>query len=117
MQEIYRVPVSDGDRGRAGLVVQIVALVTGLPVQAIESRERQSPAARRARWLSMYVTHVGYGWPLERVAHAFGFNRATVSGACRWVEDARDRTDLDGTIETMEGLLRTVCEMSPLELG
>mgnify|MGYP006181432021 CR=1 FL=1 len=41
-------------------------------------------AGCRARWLAMYLSYVTFGWPMDRVAHAFGLNRATAAAACRW---------------------------------
>ena len=112
----YRVPVSEPDRIRAGLAMQLVALSTGVPVEAMAPRERLGPAACRARWLSMYLAHVGFGWPLERVAHAFGLNRATAATACRWVEEARERPAIDRLLDRLEGTVRELCEAPALEL-
>lgn len=114
--ERYRVIVAEGDQIRAGLAMQLVALATCIPPALMISRQRQAPQVCRARWLSMYVTHVGFGWPLERVAHAFGFNRSTVAMACRWAEDARDRPELDSLIERMEATIRDICDGPPLLL-
>ena len=62
-------------------------------------RERVRPRACRARWSAMYLAHVSFGWPLERVGHAFGLNRATASTACRWAEDARDEPIDDWAVD------------------
>lgn len=117
MSERYRVLVAEGDQIRAGLAMQLVALATAIPPSRMVSRQRQAPQVCRARWLSMYVTHVGFGWPLERVAHAFGFNRSTVAMACRWAEDARDQPELDRLIERMEATIRDLCEAPALVLA
>ena len=117
MTERYRVMVAEGDQIRAGLAMQLVALATCIPPDLMISRERQAPQVCRARWLSMYLTHVGFGWPLERVAHAFGFNRSTVATACRWAEDARDRPELDCLVERMEATIRDLCEGPTLVLA
>ncbi len=110
MTERYRVMVAEGDQIRAGLAMQLVALATGIAPALMISRERQRPETNRARWLAMYVTHVGFGWPVERVAHAFGFNRSTVAMACRWAEEARDRPEIDRLIDRMEITIRDICD-------
>jgi chromosomal replication initiation ATPase DnaA len=116
MSEPYRVPVTDADRTRAGLALQIVALVTGVPAEAMTRRERLNPRACRARWTAMYLSHVSYGWPLERVGHVFGLNRATAGIACRWVEDERDRPAFDALLDRMEAVLRGLIETPRFEL-
>ncbi|MBB5746848.1 helix-turn-helix domain-containing protein [Brevundimonas variabilis] len=117
MTERYRVRVAEGDQIKAGLAMQMVALATCIPSDRMVSRQRQAPQVCRARWLSMYLTHVGFGWSLERVGHAFGFNRSTVAMACRWAEDARDRPELDAVIERMEATIRDICEGPALVLA
>ena len=63
------------------------------------------------------LAHVGYGWPLERVGHAFGVNRATAGVGCRWAEDARDDPAIDGLLDRLEATIRDVCEAPRLELA
>lgn len=113
MNDPYEVPVSVLDRIRSGLAIQLVAASTGIPADAFRGRGRVGAAASRARWLAMYLSHVGLGWPLERVAHAFGVNRSTTSAACRWVEDQRDGPLLDGLLQRLEDALRLACEAAP----
>lgn len=110
MTQAYRPPVEDGDRIRAGLAMQLIALPTGVTMEAMRSRERMGIGPTRARWLALYLAHVGFGWPLDRVAYAFGVNRATASIACRWVEDARDNPVLDALLERVEAAVHEVCE-------
>ncbi|HAV50726.1 MAG TPA: chromosomal replication initiator DnaA, partial [Brevundimonas sp.] len=95
MPRSYRVPVTEADRIRAGLALHLVAACTGVSAEQMAGTDRLPPPACRARWLAFYLAHVAYGWPLERVGHAYGVNRATVAGACCWAEDARDRPALD----------------------
>ena len=105
----YRVPVAEGDRTRTGLAVQMIALTFDLPLAAMAG-DRLGVRACRARWLAIYLAHVGYGWTLERVSHAFGVNRTTASAACRWSEDARDDAAIDAALDRMEQTLRLICE-------
>jgi hypothetical protein len=81
-----------------------------VPIEAMMSRERLGLRPMRARWLAMYLTHVGYGWPLERVGHAFGVNRNTVGAGCKWAEDARDSPGVDRLLDTLETAVREICE-------
>ncbi len=116
MSEQYRVMVAEGDQIRAGLAMQMVAVATGVPPARMIAHARQGPQVNRARWLSMYLTHVGFGWPVERVGHAFGFNRCTVATACRWAEDVRERPEIDRLIDRMEAAIRDLCEAPALVL-
>ena len=70
MVDIYRVPVTDGDRIRAGLALQLVAAATGISVEKMTASVRLKGRACRARWLALYTAYVTFGWPLDRVAHA-----------------------------------------------
>ena len=107
MLEVYRVPVTDRDRTRAGLALHLVAASTGVSIRVVEG-DRLSLAAIRVRRLAMYLAHIGYGWTVERVGHAFGFNRVTASKACTWAEDQREDPAVDALLETLEGCLRTI---------
>lgn len=110
MSETYRVPVADGDRIRADLAIQLVAAATGVTAERMRAQARLGGAECRARWLALYLAHVTFGWPLERVGHAFGLNRSTVAAACRWAEDGRDRPTLDAMLDRLERCVREVLD-------
>lgn len=112
----YRVAVTEADRLRADLAVQLVAVASAVTPQAMTAGDRLPAPARRARWLAIYLGHVAFGWPLERVAHAFGVSRATASAGCQWVEDARDDRALDRLLEQLEALVRLIADQPRLEL-
>ena len=116
MEQDYRAPVTAGDRVRAGLAMQMIAMTFSVPIEGMATRKRLGLKACKGRWLSMYLSHVGFGWPLERVGHAFGVNRVTAGVGCRWVEDARDDPAIDTLLDCLEGTLRTLCEAPRLEL-
>lgn len=107
MTEVYRVPVTDRDQTRAGLALHLVAASIGVPVRATEG-VRPALDGLRARRLAIYLAHIGYGWTIERTAHAFGLSRITTARACSWSEDQRDEPAVDAMMETLEGCLRAI---------
>lgn len=118
MDRDYQPPVAPGDKLRAGLALQLVAASTGVPVERMTARARLEGSACRARWLAMYLAHVTFGWPLDRVSLAFGLNRSTATQACRWAEDERTRPRIDALLDWLEGcmldvLAAPVCELNP----
>ena len=116
MVQAYRVLVKDGDRIKAGLALQMVAASTGIPVETMTARTRLVGRACQARRLAMYLAYVTFGWTLDRVAHAFGLNRATAAVACRWAEDERDRPLLDDMLDRLERCARDVLDAPRCEL-
>jgi len=116
MDDLYRAPTSGGDRLKAELVLQIAAAATGVPAPYMSGRVRRGGQACRARWLAMYLAHVTFGWPIERVGHAFGLNRATAAQACRWAEDERDRPWLDDLLNRLERAVRDLLDAPRHEL-
>lgn len=116
MDETYQAPFADGDRIRAGLAIQLVAAATGVSVERMRARARLGGAECRARWLAMYLAYVTFGWPLERVGHAFGLNRATAAAACRWAEEERDRPSLNAMLDRLERCVREVMDAPVCEL-
>ncbi|MCS6622888.1 hypothetical protein N0B44_08205 [Roseibacterium beibuensis] len=114
--ERYRAPVRREDRVRVGLALELVAASTGVPKEKMEERKRLGGAACRARWLAMYLSYVTFGWPMDRVGHAFGLNRATAAAACRWAEDGRDRPAMDDLLDRLERCAKAVMEAPKCEL-
>lgn len=94
------------DRLKADFVVGLVALDTGVHGGQIRSPRRRDSVAARARHVAMYLAHVGYGWPLHRVAGAFGRDRSTVSHACHVVEDLREDRGFDARLAALEDCLK-----------
>lgn len=116
MNETYRVPVTEQDRIRAALAIQLVAAATGVTGERMRAQVRLGGVECRARRLAMYLAYVTFGWPLERVAHAFGLNRATAAAACRWAEDERDRPTLDAMLDRLERCVREVLDAPVCEV-
>ena len=104
----YRVAVSEEDRKKADLAIQIVALRFGVSVGAINRDARLSPDALRARRVAMYLAYVSFDWQQERVAHAFGVNRQTTATACRKIEDARENAELNDLLDELEGAIHAI---------
>ncbi|WP_307369091.1 chromosomal replication initiator DnaA [Brevundimonas sp. SORGH_AS_0993] len=116
MLEAYRAPVSQEDRIKAGLAVHLVAARTGTRPEQMVGGGRLDPGGSRARWLAMYLSHIAFGWTLERVADVFGMNRATAGKACRWAEDERDRQPIDDLLSRLEVCIDDLYQAPPCEL-
>ena len=116
MDETYIAPVTDADRIRAGLALQLVAAATGISVETMRSAARPRGLVCRARWLAVYTAYITFGWPLERAAHAFGVNRATAAAACRWAEDGRDRPAVDAMLDRLELCVTQLIDAPACEL-
>jgi len=94
-----------GDLARAGYVVGLVSLVTGVSAADIYANDRRDARTSRARQLAMYLAYVAWQWPLCRIGAVFGRDRTTVGHACRRIEDMRDNRDMDATVEWLESCL------------
>lgn len=116
MGEAYCVPVREADRIKADLALALAVVATGVSMRRMTEAGRLNGVESRARRLALYVAHITYGWPLERVGHVFGLNRATAATACRWTEDARDERSLDDRLEALERLARAATDLPPLEV-
>ena len=98
------------DRAAASFVTSMVSMATGISPREISSPTRARAKAARARQMAMYLAHVGYAWPMARVAAAFGRDRTTASHACNRIEDLRDDPGFDAQISVMEACLRQAPE-------
>ncbi|MFT3997008.1 MAG: helix-turn-helix domain-containing protein [Asticcacaulis sp.] len=101
---------SVGDAARAGYVIDLVSLITGVPVADIRATDRRDARTSRARQLAMYLTYVAWQWPLYRIGAVFGRDRTTVGYACRRIEDLRDNRDVDTTLDWLEACLQALPE-------
>ena len=114
MNTPYQIIVPAEERDRADLVLQIVALRLGTPVETVVRKGRLSQPALRARRVSLYLAHVALGWTLERVAHAFGISRQTVGSACTRIEEARDEPHLNDLLDQLAETIQAVCDTPPV---
>ncbi|MBN8552218.1 MAG: chromosomal replication initiator DnaA [Caulobacterales bacterium] len=94
------------DQGVAALVVEMVALATATPRNEILDGRHRGRAAAHARQMAMYLIHVIFQWPLDRIGAAFGRDRTTAGHACRRVEDRRDDQGTDEMLDRLEACLR-----------
>lgn len=113
MNTPYRIIVPSEDRDRADLTLHIVAMRLGTPMETLTRKGRLSLPALRSRRVSLYLAHVALGWTLERVGHAFGINRQTVSTACTRIEDARDEPHLNDLLDELAATILGLCEAPP----
>ena len=104
------IPDPRQDRRAAALVTSVVAFATGVPAREIASPTRARAPAALARQIAMYLAHVVHGWPMSRVAVAFGRDRTTASHACHRIEDMRDDPTFDARLSAMEACLRQAPE-------
>ncbi len=94
------------DRALAAFITQLVAMTTGVAASEIAAMTRRDNRTCTARQMAMYLAHIGCGWPLQRVALAFGRDRSTVSYACHRIEDLRDAPALDALLDACEACVR-----------
>lgn len=90
------------DRDGAHLAAGLVGFALGVEPSVILTTDRGAKGIARARQVSMYLAHVGFGMSLSRVADAFCRDRSTVAHGCHLVEERRDDPEFDAWLETLE---------------
>ena len=98
------------DRARAHLAQSAVAFAFNVSPQELVAPTRRSPRAAFARQVAMYLAHITFELPLNRVAMAFGRDRSTAAYACHKIEDERDDRDFDARLDALEECLRCAPE-------
>lgn len=99
------------DRNNACLAVSLVGYALEIKAENILRPSRGPRELVRARQVAMYLTHVGLGMSLSRVAAAFERDRSTVAHACHRIEEMRDETAFDHWLDTLEEGLSTVAPL------
>lgn len=102
------------DEDQAYLAAALTAYALGLRLESVLMSGRGTPQESRARHIAMYLTHVGLGMSLARVARAFDRDRSTVSYACHSVEDLRDDEPFDDFIEQLTVGLTSVVSLEAM---
>ena len=64
------------------------------------------------RQIAMYLSHVGLGLSLARIATALGRDRSTVAYGCHRIEDFRDDPDIDDWLDDLELRLRSAASVN-----
>jgi chromosomal replication initiation ATPase DnaA len=103
-QEIRKI---QDDARRARLAAEITGFALNIKDDLMIST-RGAPKNAFARQLAMYLTHVGFGISLSRVAVTFGRDRTTIAYACRLIEDKRDDSDFDLFVDNLEKILLSI---------
>lgn len=96
---------------RDGAKARLACEVAGFALEIKEDLlmpTRGSPNSALARQIAMYLTHVGFGMSLHRVANAFGRDRSTIAYACHLIEDKRDDAAFDDFLDALETALSNV---------
>ncbi|MEL7391936.1 MAG: helix-turn-helix domain-containing protein [Pseudomonadota bacterium] len=99
------------DKNSAHLAVSLVAYTLEIRAEEILQPERGPRELVRARQVAMYLTHVGLGMSLSRVAIAFERDRSTVAHACHRIEEMRDDPAYDTWLEALELGIATVAPL------
>lgn len=95
------------DLSKARLACEITGFALGLNDDLL-SPTRGSPQNAFARQLAMYITHVGFGISVSRVATAFARDRSTITHACHLIEDKRDDNEFDMFVDRLEECINNV---------
>ena len=94
------------DRARAAFVTHLVAMATGVEPQAMLAGLRARGRIAEARAMAMYLLHVGFSLPQNRVAAAFQRDRTTITHALQKVEALRERAEIDEALSRLEACVR-----------
>lgn len=95
------------DLSKARLACEVTGFALGLNDDLL-SPTRGSPQNAFARQLAMYITHVGFGISVSRVATAFARDRSTITHACHLIEDKRDDNEFDTFVDRLEECINSV---------
>ena len=100
------------DRHNAVLAAGLVGYALGYTPEIIMGSDRGARDLVKARQVAMYLTYIGFGMSLARVANAFDRDRSTVAYACRVIEDRRYDDAFNVWMETLEKGLTTVAPLN-----
>jgi len=92
----------DMDRARRDLVIACVSRAFAVPQRAISRPGRGKARHVLARQAAIYLLHVVFSMPLQRLAALFRKDRTTISHACQCIEDRRDDAAFDAFLHDLE---------------
>ena len=96
------------DEHSVRLAVGLTGYSLQIPAEDILAATQRDHRIVRARQVAMYLSHVGLGMSLARVADAMGRDRSTVAHGCHKIEDYRDDPDVDEWLDGLESQLKNV---------
>jgi chromosomal replication initiation ATPase DnaA len=86
-------------------IIYAITIVFEVEARALRAPTRSTAEVAFARQVAMYLAHVAYGLSLSETGRIFTRDRTTVAHACRLVEDRRDDTRIDRTLELLEAVV------------
>lgn len=94
------------DEHSVRLAVGLTGYAMQIPAEKMLSVSERDHHVARARQVAMYLSHVGLGMSLARIAAALGRDRSTVAHGCHRIEDLRDDPDVDEWLDELEVKLK-----------
>lgn len=91
------------------VILEMVSKVFKVSTRDILAKSRSQAHIAFARQVAMYLTHICCGLNLTETGRLFNRDRTTVAYACNLVEDRRDETKFDLTLEFLE---KTISEFA-----
>lgn len=97
--------ISQTDRQKADLAINVVALATRTERKLLLQPSRGEAHVSLARQVAMYLIHVTLGINQSKIGEVFGREKSTVGHAVRHIEDLRDCSGFDHWLEKLDGAL------------
>lgn len=99
------------DEHSVRLAVGLTGYALQIPAEVILASSSRDHNIVRARQVAMYLSHVGLGMSLARVASALDRDRSTVAHGCHKIEDLRDDPGVDEWLDELEQTLKTAADI------
>ncbi|WP_018147664.1 helix-turn-helix domain-containing protein [Henriciella marina] len=99
------------DEHSVRLAVGLTGYALQIPAEVILASSRRDHHIVRARQVAMYLSHVGLGMSLARVASALDRDRSTVAHGCHKIEDLRDDPGVDEWLDELEQTLKSAADI------
>jgi len=91
------------------VIEPLVAQTFGTTRSELRQGRRGSARVASARQAAMYLAHISWGLPYTEVGRLFARDRTTIAHACATVEDRRDDTRLDRTLDLLTWSIVLIC--------
>ena len=99
------------DEHSVRLAVGLTGYALQIPAEVILASSSRDHNIVRSRQVAMYLSHVGLGMSLARVASALDRDRSTVAHGCHKIEDLRDDPGVDEWLDELEQTLKTAADI------